>query len=388
MKQRILFALLSFGCTATLFSLNASSYNDPSECCFDLTYDSCSDRFWMDVDYLYWQVQDSPTVIPLVIEQPVVDGPFEVVLGGKKIKNDWHSGARFALGYWLDECATWGVEASYFFLGKKTKHDSVASDANGSPRLRVPFFNVNTDLPDSVALATPGLFRANASLKVSNRMQGAELNILTRMSSNDCLSYWFLAGFRYWNFDDSLTFFASSPLVSTPTIYRNQDKFHTKNDFYGGQLGVGFGYQYCCFSLRMQGKVALGAMRQKSIIDGRFVTNEFPGGLQSFEGGYFAQPTNIGDHKRTHFAVIPELNIDLGYQLTDWAHLHIGYSALYASNVLRASKQMSSEINPTQSANIEFNPNPILVGEASPTAKFRASSLWVHGVNVGIDFTF
>lgn len=387
MVKSILFTALGITLTA-LFSLNAYCYDASSECCIYDDYGSCPNRYWIEADYLYWKVQDSSTVIPLVIEQPLVDGPFEVVLGGKKIKNDWHSGARFALGYWLDDCTTWGIEARCFFLGKRTKHDSVSSDNNGSPRLRVPFFNVNTDLPDSVALATPGLFKAKAFLKTSNKMQGAELNIVRNICWDHGINYWLLAGFRYWNFNDHLKFFADSPLVVIPTIYRNEDKFHTENDFYGGQVGVGFEYQYCSFSLRMLGKVALGAMRQKSKIEGLFVTNEFSGKIQAFEGGYFALPTNISDHKRTHFAVIPELNIDLGYQLTDCARIHIGYSALYASNVLRASKQMSSAINPTQSANIEFTPTPVLVGEPSPQAKFRGSSLWVQGVNLGIDFTF
>lgn len=355
--------------------------------CFD-PCGTCQNRFWLEADYLYWQVQDSPKIIPLVIEQPIVDGPFDVVLGGKKIKDDWHSGGRFALGYWFDNCNCLGAEVSYFFLGKNSKHSSVESDENGSPRLRVPYFNVTTDLPDSVALSTPGVFKAIANLKVSNRMQGAELNILKEFPSNCCSSFRLLAGFRYWNFDENLTFFADSPLVVIPTIYNNEDKFDTQNNFYGGQIGASFNQCYSSFFLNIKGKIALGAMCQKSTINGRFNTNEFTGSEQTFEGGYFALPTNIGSKKKTCFSVIPELNINLGWRMTDCFSVRVGYSVLYATKLLRASKQMSSDINPTQSANIEFTPTPVLVGEASPENKLRSSNLWAQGVNIGLDFNF
>lgn len=349
---------------------------------------SCEKQFWLEADYLYWQIEDSPKVIPLVIEQPIVDGPFDIVLGGKKIKNDWHSGARFAFGYWFDNCKSLGAEVSYFFLGKNSKNSSVAADENGSPRLRVPYFNVTTGLPDSTALATPGLFRGSALLKVSNKMQGAELNLLKEIPSTYFSNLKILTGFRYWNFDDSLTFSTDSPLVAIPTIYNNRDAFRTHNNFYGAQIGVCLDQCYSSFLFNLKGKVALGAMCQKSKINGRFKTNEFTGTEQTFAGGYFALPTNIGTKNKTRFSVIPELNANLGYQITDCFSIHVGYSILYATQVLRASKQMSSEINPTQSANIEFTPTPVLVGEPSPKAKTRTSSLWAQGVNVGLDFTF
>ncbi len=390
MLEKYLLSIFSFAAAFMALSpLQAQMYTDACDdfsCCDPCS--TCQNRFWLEADYLYWQVQNSPKVIPLVIEQPVVNGPFDVVLGGKKIRNDWHSGARFALGGWFDECKSLGVEIDYFFLGKNSKHSDVASDANGSPRLRVPYFDVTTDLPASSALATPGVFRGAASLKTSNRMQGAELNIVKTIPSTDCSNFKVLAGFRYWNFEDDLTFSVNSPLVVIPTVYNYRDKFRTQNNFYGGQIGACFERNFSCFFFDVKGKVALGAMRQKSIIEGRFQTNEFTGSVETFAGGFFALPTNIGHHKKTRFSVIPELNLNVGCHITDNLRIHLGYSVIYASKVLRASKQMSKRINPTQSANIEFTPTPVLVGEASPKAELRSTGLWAQGLNVGLDFTF
>jgi hypothetical protein len=344
----------------------------------------CCSSFYLEADYLYWRVQNSPKIIPLVIEQPIADGPFDVVLGGKKITNDWHSGARFTLGYWFDNCRSLGAEINVFFLGKDTKKYSVATDANGSPRLRIPYFDVLTGLPDTITLATPGSFRAKATLKVFNRMQGAEVNVIEKLTPNCNL----IAGFRYWDFQDSLTFSSSSPLVSQLTIYNNKDQFFTYNHFYGGQIGISFDPCFASFFLSLKGKIALGAMYQKLTIDGVFQTNEFTGAIQTFSGGYFALPSNIGKYRKTRFSVIPEFNANVGYCLTDCISLHAGYTVLYASRVLRASKQMSNRLNITQSANIEFNSNPVLVGEASPKAKLKSSGLWVQGLNVGLSVAF
>lgn len=384
---RKLFALTA--ASAAFLPLQVQSYSDA--CCDFGCYDTCcdyTDRFWLEADYLYWQVQDSPKTIPLVIEQPVPNGPFDVVLGNEKLKNDWHSGGRFAVGYWFDECKNLGAELNYFFLGTNSKHSHVASNAEGAPRLRVPFFNVTTGLPDSVALATPDIFRGNASLKISNSMQNAEANMVIAMPAYDCSNFRIIAGFRYWNFNEKLTFTTESPFIPTNSIYNNRDKFRTQNNFYGGQIGGSFNQRYCSLCFNITGKVAVGAMCQESQIDGLFVTNEFTGEVQSFLGGYFAQPSNIGKHKKTRISVIPEVDINMGYQITDCFCVHVGYTFLYATNVLRAPKQMSSAINPTQSANLEFNPNPVLVGEPVPTGKLKSSSLWAQGVNVGIDFTF
>lgn len=373
-----------------LQSVQGQAYGlfDNDACLHDACESSC-ERFWVDADYLYWKIQDSPESTVLVIDQPLEDGPFTPVLGGKKVDLGWRSGGRFTLGYWFDECQCWGAEVGYFFLGDRSKKFAVASDANGSPRLRVPYFNVETGKEDSSALATPGLYKGYASLKYRNSMQGAEVNLVKPFSSCDCNTrFGLLAGFRWWNFDEHLKFFGDSPLVSPATIYNYHDKFHVENNFYGGQIGASLDYSYCSFFVNVKAKIGLGAICQESIIEGEFTTDEFPGGLQTFEGGFFAEPTNIGHHKKTRFSVLPELDLNFGYQVSDCLRLQIGYSVLYVTNVLYAGKQIDRNINPTQSVNIEFDENATLVGIPSPKAKMSSEGLWAQGINAGIEFKF
>lgn len=362
--------------------------------------ETCCDRFWLDADYLYWKIKDSPEPVPLVVSGPVVNDGVptlgqpgtEVVLGGKKINTDWRSGGRFALGYWFDDARCLGVEASYFFLPSGSKSSTVSNDGSlGLPQLTIPFFNVLTGSESSTGLAVPGQFSGLATLKLCNRMQGAELNMLTTISSDCSTSFGLLAGFRYWNFNENLRFFTDSPNIPPRRIdvFQTEDKFQAQNNFYGGQIGAAFDYSYCSFFLNVKGKVALGAMCQQGTINGSLLTDNFVLGTPvEYVGGYFALPTNIGRHKKTRFSVLPEVNVNIGYQITDCLRVQVGYTFLYVTNVLWAGKQIDRNINPTQSQAISNKGTAILVGEPSPKAKLGTEGLWAQGLNVGLGFKF
>lgn len=357
------------------------------ECCPEETCGSCK-RLWADAEYLHWKIKDSPKPVPLVVAIPE-DGRIKNVLGGNKIRTDWRSGGKFTVGYWSDDSCCLGAEVSYFFLPYRSRTKTVSSD--GDPILLVPFFNVVTDQQEFAGLAIPEEFRATTSLRVGNKMQGAELNVVTACPIG-CLNIGFLIGFRYWNFDERLRFDTDSPFVppNPPDIFFTKDKFRAENNFYGGQLGAGCRFQKYAFFMDLRAKIALGGLYQRSHISGKFTTNDFNnfGAPQTFEGAYFALPTNIGHHKRTRFSVLPEININFGYEIAECLHIQVGYSFLYVSNVLWSTKQISKKINPTQSAIIAFTPTPELVGEAKPKAKLRAEGLWAQGLNVGLVYKF
>lgn len=357
------------------------------------------DRFWIGAEYLYWKIKDSPEPIPLVykapteVPAPVLGSPgTEVVLGGKKIQNKWRSGGRFALGYWFDNADGLGAELNYFFLPEASKRQTVSSNGSlNSTLLSIPFFNVVTAQESSTGLARPGLFSGTATLKLSNKMQGAELNVLGILPCVCGMNVTAIGGFRFWNFKEHLAFDTSSPFVIPPIdIFRTKDRFNVENNFYGGQLGLLLAGDYCDFFISVKGKLALGVMCSKVNINGHLKTNDFDAGgvVQTFPGGYFALPTNIGRHARTKFAVIPELNLNLGYQVCDFLTFEVGYTCLYVNEVFFAGKQIDPDINPTQSPAFTGNVPAVLVGKAAPRGNPKSESLWVQGFNVGFGFQF
>ena len=71
-------------------------------------------------------------------------------------------------------------------------------------------------------------------------------------------------------------------------------------------------------------------MRESLVVRGTLLTNDFNdlAAPQTFLGGVFAQPSNIGHHQRDRFAVVPEAALKVGYRLTSWASLFVGYTFL------------------------------------------------------------
>lgn len=375
-------------CSQTIGQTLGLSYRDP---CGD-----CCNRFYIDADYLYWKIQNTSEPVPLVVGQDVSHGPFTgTFLGDQKIDLGWHSGARFAIGYWFGTPACINAEVNYFFLGKKSKEYRVGTEDNLAPRLRIPYFDVNLGIEDSIALSTPGRFAGDAYLRLNNNMQGVEANVIANFASFfDCrMNFGLLAGFRTLYFNENLHFLVHTSLETIPSIFNTTDVFDVKNNFYGGQLGASFDFSYCSFFMNMKAKVALGAMCQKLIICGQFETDELSdsatGALVNYSGGIFALPSNIGIHNKTRFSVIPEVDLNFGYQITDFFQLRAGYTAFYISNVLWAGRQIDDSINTTQSIIFDFpSPKPPFSGPADPKALMRSNGLWVQGFNIGFEFQF
>ncbi len=357
--------------------------------------------FWVNADYLYWKIQNSPNPTPLLATapttvpnlDPLLGVPGTVVLmGEKRIDTDWRSGGKFALG-WRSCESCFAVEANYFFLPNSSKNQRVfSSGLIDSAYLGVPFFDTITDTESSSNFAVPGEFAGLVDLKLTNRMQGAELNGLYTAFSDCTFDVTVLAGFRYWNFNEKLNIFWDSPALLIPAeIYQISDKFDVDNNFYGGQIGLSADFCWNRFSFNLTGKVALGAMCERLNIDGSFIFNDFGGVITpriTSSGGFFALPSNIGKHNRTSFAVLPEVDVQVSYAIMDCLDLHLGYSFLYVNKVLWAGNQINRNINPTQSALYEFELNPTLVGTPSPIASFKENDLWVQGLNVGLQFRF
>ena len=176
----------------------------------------------------------------------------------------------------------------------------------------------------------------------------------------------------------------------SPDIWNTTDRFGATNNFYGAQFGAKARYDSDRWFATGIFKLGLGAMVQSVDISGSLATDDFTdnGSIQTFSGGYFALPTNIGSHSRTVFAVLPELQLNVGYRITPTASIFLGYSFLYTNSVARPGNQMNRNINPTQSVSYVGEPPVSLQGPAQPTFGFNSSSFWAQGVNAGLGIRF
>jgi Putative beta barrel porin-7 (BBP7) len=55
-------------------------------------------------------------------------------------------------------------------------------------------------------------------------------------------------------------------------------------------------------------------------------------------------PANEGHFTANEFAAVPQGQVRLGYDLTSWIRVTVGYDALYVSNVIRPGDQINRDI--------------------------------------------
>ncbi|MGE3809520.1 MAG: BBP7 family outer membrane beta-barrel protein, partial [Gemmataceae bacterium] len=302
-------------------------------------------RFYFSADYLMWWIKDAPVPVPLVVtggspanQSPQIGVPGVVTLiGGNDVENQLRHGGRFTAGYWLDQAGSLGFEGSYFFLGSRTVSQRVSSNAApGALLLTLPFFDATLPGESSTRIALPGGFQGTAVLSIDSRLQGYEANGLINMVDRSRCRLDFLLGFRYLDLDENLSFTTDSTSVFPPAdIFRTLDSFSTSNEFYGGQFGVKLRHQRGRVSFGSTMKVAFGSMHETVQILGGLATNDFNnlGPVQLFPAGYLTAPTNIGKQTEDRFAVIPQIDLNVGFDVTSFARLLVGYSFLYVSDV-------------------------------------------------------
>ena len=347
--------------------------------------------FSLSAEALVWWFKHSPAPVPLVTDGIIGQPGTTVLLGGKDLDTGANPGFRLTAGYAVSD--RWGVEGSFFYILPRSTDKSVSSSGQiGSTDLIVPFFDVTTNRENGTELSFSPIYRGTAKEELENSLLGAELNGTWAVVPDGPIRVSLLGGFRYLRLRETYTSTTSSPLIPPfpEDIWNTKDKFDATNNFYGPQIGVRGRFDWGRFFVSGALKFAMGAMVQSVDVSGSLLTNDFSnfGPTQTFPGGYFALPTNIGSHKRTVFAVVPEVGLTLGFQLTRWASVFAGYSFLYTNNVARPGNQIDRSINPTQSVAWVGEPPVALQGVAEPTFKFKGSDFWAQGINVGLGFRF
>ena len=143
----------------------------------------------------------------------------------------------------------------------------------------------------------------------------------------------------------------------------------------------------------MTPKIALGDTHEVADIDGStLTTTPYIGNdgntylhTQFDRGGLLTAVTNIGNHFMDAFAVVPEFNGTLAYQLTPRLQATFGYSFIYISRVLRAGDQIDFNVNP----NLAFGGTGPAGGNLNhPAFAFNQTSFWAQGLNFGLNYSW
>jgi hypothetical protein len=367
----------------------------PPPLCADAALDGFATRYWIGVDYLLWWTKGD-RVPPLVTSGSPNDAvpgalgqPGTQVLFGGDYNSRVRSGVRLRGGYWFTPDQTFGMDATFFFLGGQSA--GFGDGSNGDPVLTRPFYNVNTGHEDAFLIAYPGHQAGDIVGALSTRLWGADTDLRGMLFRGASYQVNLLGGFRFLDLHDSLslkendTFYPqtfTAPFIWTTTM----DRFHTSNQFYGGQLGADVMWSRGRFFIDVLTKVAMGVSVEHAGIDGWSAFNTSHGQSGLIGAGQLALPSNVGSYGQTHFAVVPEAGINFGYALTRHIRLTCGYTLLYWSNVYRAGDQIDRGINPTELTSLVGRGT--LTGPARPNFTLQSTDFWAQGLNFGLQFRY
>ncbi|MCE5266424.1 MAG: BBP7 family outer membrane beta-barrel protein [Planctomycetaceae bacterium] len=375
-------------------------------------------KYWLRADYLMWWTSGMrlpPLVTTSPAGTPVSDAGVlglpntRILYGDDTVTNDGRSGVRTALGMWLDRCQRWGLEFDYLTLGE---NDSGFNDVStGNPILTRPFFNVQTGEQASELVAYPDIAVGSVSVDAKQYFQSLGATLSYRLCSCEsccpcdpceetccsascaptmrCCRTDLIAGFRYYNLIDSVTIHETPSLtdsVATHDLIASfdiHDNFRARNDFYGSDVGLRTRIYRGRWSFDILTKVAIGNTHQTINING--TTNITANGSTStYTTGILAGPDNSGAFQRDSFTVIPELTLEIGYQLNCHWQAHVGYDLLYWACVARAGEQIDLNVDPRN-----FPPtDPAVTGLPFPAFTGRSSAFWAQGVNAGLEYRF
>jgi hypothetical protein len=370
-------------------------------------------HFWASGEYLLWWFKGGPTP-PLVttgnpanplagtigVNRALTDTT--ILFGATAIDYQALSGLRATIGGWIDSDRCFGVEGGGFYVPKKTVGFSASSDAGGNPPLFVPVFVANAGMEGVFPIANPataanavginGAAGLSGSIAISSTTElwGSEINAVASVVRRDGFQVNALLGFRYMDLRESLTLNAPNLFDFTNGITGSvADRFDTRNQFYGGQIGAWIAYRSGIFSAEVTGKLALGENYQVINIQGNSMENSPTGVAPSgtFPGGIFAQPTNIGRHAHEQLTVIPEVKVLAGVNVFTNFRLFVTYDFLYWNQVVRPGAQIDRNVNVTQSP-FSGPMGGALVGPVAPQPQYNRTEFWAQGVSAGFELRF
>ena len=309
----------------------------------------------------------------------------EVAFGGGAFDDQTRDGVRINFGGWWDQATIQGIGFSYLSVGNTTHRFD--ADVNNFPILGRPFFNALDDVNDALLINFPGEFAGRMSVEASSELQGAEVfsRRLFRQGCNYRVDL--LVGYRYTEFEDrllindSFEFLQAQNLIPAGTQVVNEDRFNVDNVFHGGQIGVWAQSRSGNWAMDVITKFALGRMNYDGSIQGSTTTTSPGASPATVVGGLLTQRSNIGTFDDSDLAFVPEVTVRIGYQITPYIDMAVGYTFLYWSKFVQTGDLIDSTVDLTQQVG-----SP--TAENRPALVLRDTDFWLQGLTLGINFRF
>jgi hypothetical protein len=375
---------------------------------------------WFGAGPQLWWMKKAPTPGPLVttggVGQGILGQNDTVVLAGNdRFDYDRFFGFQAHGGTWLNCLHNWGIEFGGFITEQRSTDARFASDAGGNPLLARPFSNPILPIqsvPSSFIVASPGALAGSVTVHSDSQFWGGEITLIRNLSSCEDWNFDLLFGFRYLDLAENLRISSNSQVLPggslslAPGIPLNTlsvtDRFFTRDQFYGGQIGGRFERWAGPYFVSLLGKVSLGPNHESIKTFGFSQGQATAGGVVTQQGGLLAVSNiaipqvapgapmiRFGNNGRTTtdwFEVVPEVGVQVGMQVADAIRVSAGYNFLFMNSVARPGSQVNGTVNPA------FVPSSTVFGSTSgqdrPMVSSRQETFFAHGVMLNLEFRY
>jgi hypothetical protein len=347
---------------------------------------------WAQAEFLMWWSKGSqfPALVTTT-NQPNVPrlqagrlgfATTDVLLGNETLGDEIQSGGRLDLGIWLDPCHNVGLGVKAY--GLEGDADKFFATSAGVPTLAIPFFNplINQEDAQLIAYTDPGgVVNEAGSIEMEYNTSFGGTDVYTRIMMERCPinRVDLIGGYSYLRLADNFTMrstYTSFLPIDLGNTYNLRDTFAAQNVIHGGMLGLMGTRGHGRWSLDWLGKVTLGANHQRVRIAGTTIITPPVGAPVAFNGGVFAQPSNIGFYDNSQTVVVPEITCNLTYHLSSNWSVGIGYNLLWISSVATAGRQIDRVVDRGQ-----LIPRPAF-------ADFTTDDHWLQGINMSLRAEF
>jgi hypothetical protein len=239
-------------------------------------------------------------------------------------------------------------------------------------------------------VAFPNVLAGQVSVNTSTELLGADVylrrNLFTTAGGGQLdglVGYRFLQMRETLGVAEALVSLEQSPLAPpVGTTFDILDQFRTSNYFHGGDIGLQYQVAFDRISIDVMARVAFGCTQRNTRIQGGTRVTQPGAAPEDLVGGLLALESNIGSHSSSGFSVVPELRLNVGYQITSRLRAFVGYNFLYWTNVARAGEQVDLRVNPSLVP-------PSLGGDPRlPAFTGQSSGFWAQGINFGLAFNY
>ncbi|OWK43477.1 BBP7 family outer membrane beta-barrel protein [Fimbriiglobus ruber] len=354
-------------------------------------------RIYTEASYLLMFTNHSNIATPLATGGPALgilgNAGTTTLLGNDSVGYGTMSGIKVGIGGFVGD-SRFGFEGDVMYIGRVT--DTQGIGPTSSMVVARPFYDPVTKQQNSVIIAAPGAYNGAIEQNAGMQVWGFETNPFIRLAQGGPVTFDLITGFRFFQETESLNLYSASTLLpggvtafdglglSSGSV-STHDLISTRNQFYGGQVGGRMSYATGRWFLDLTGKIAIGGVREVVNVNGSTTLTNGPlVAPTSTAGGFYGSGNYLGQMTQNKFGVLPELNLQLGFQVTSWMNVFAGYQLMYLNHVARPGDQLNANIAVSQL------PTSPTYSTKFPTVSngITDADLWLHGFNFGLTLTY